>query len=250
MRLIRYLVPALVGGTLWAVPSPLRAQEPTGTITGRVVDATTLQPLAGATVRLRGTQRTTLTGSDGDFVLSDVPAGSHAVLATRIGYGPLQQNVTVTAGASATLQFALAAQALMLDAVVTTGYGTQRRRDATGSVVAITEQDFNRGVISSPEQLLQGRMAGVQVTTASGEPGAGANIRIRGTSSVRGGNQPLFVIDGVPLAGGSATPGGSDFGAGSQSPRNPLDFLNPDDIESISILKDASAAAIYGSIEP
>jgi len=245
MRLVRHVVPALIGCLLWAVQ--LSAQESTGAITGRVIDTTSQQPLSGVRIHVAGTDRSTLTVEDGSFLLGGVPAGIQQVRASRIGYAVQQQQVTVTAGATVSVEFALNPHALMLDAVVATGYGTQSRRDATGSVVAITEQDFNRGVISSPEQLLHGRMAGVQVTMASGEPGAGANIRIRGTSSVRAGNQPLFVVDGVPLAGGPAEPGGPDYGAGTQSPRNPLAFLNADDIENISVLKDASAAAIYGS---
>ena len=245
MALVRYVIPALVGGMFWALP--LGAQEPTGTITGRAIDTTSQQPLSGVGIQVARTDRSTLTAQDGSFQLTGVPAGIQQVRASRIGYVVQQQQVTVTGGATVSVEFALNPHAMMLDAVVATGYGTQSRRDATGSVVAITDQDFNRGVISSPEQLLHGRMAGVQVTMASGEPGAGANIRIRGTSSVRAGNQPLFVVDGVPLAGGSAQPGGPDYGAGTQSPRNPLAFLNSDDIENISVLKDASAAAIYGS---
>ena len=245
MAHVRLVVPMLFTGLLWA--AQLGAQASTGAITGRVIDTTSQQPLSGVRIHVAGTDRSTLTVEDGSFLLGGVPAGIQQVRASRIGYVVQQQQVTVTAGATASVEFALNPHALMLDAVVATGYGTQSRRDATGSVVAITEQDFNRGVISSPEQLLHGRMAGVQVTMASGEPGAGANIRIRGTSSVRAGNQPLFVVDGVPLAGGPAEPGGPDYGAGTQSPRNPLAFLNADDIENISVLKDASAAAIYGS---
>jgi TonB-linked SusC/RagA family outer membrane protein len=245
MRLNRFAVPALVAGLLWTIP--LHGQGTTGTITGRVIDSTTQQPLSGVSMQVVATDRRALTGQDGTFLLTDVPAGVHVLRASRIGYALQQREVTVTAGETARVELALNSHAIMLDAIVSTGYGTQSRRDATGSVVAITEQDFNQGVISSPEQLLHGRMAGVQVTMASGEPGAGANIRIRGTSSVRAANQPLFVVDGVPLAGGPAQPGGPDYGAGTQSPRNPLAFLNSDDIENISVLKDASAAAIYGA---
>src|SRR2546421_3156211 len=247
MRVVRHGVTALALVFLASLPLHLLAAQSTGAITGRVIDTTSQQPLSGVRIHVAGTDRSTLTVEDGSFLLGGVPAGIQRVRASRIGYALQQQQVTVTAGATASVEFALNPHALMLDAVVATGYGTQSRRDATGSVVAITEQDFNRGVISSPEQLLHGRMAGVQVTMASGEPGAGANIRIRGTSSVRAGNQPLFVVDGVPLAGGPAEPGGPDYGAGTQSPRNPLAFLNADDIENISVLKDASAAAIYGS---
>jgi TonB-dependent starch-binding outer membrane protein SusC len=244
MRFIRHSASALAFLCLYAIP--LTAQN-TGTITGRVMDSTTQQPLSGVSMQVVGTDRRTVTVQDGTFLLTDVPAGVQQLRASRIGYALQQQQVTVTAGATASVELALNPHAIMLDAIVSTGYGTQSRRDATGSVVAITEQDFNKGVISSPEQLLHGRMAGVQVTMASGEPGAGANIRIRGTSSVRAANQPLFVVDGVPLAGGPAQPGGPDYGAGTQSPRNPLAFLNSDDIENISVLKDASAAAIYGA---
>src|SRR5690625_7340986 len=113
----------------------------------------------------------------------------------------------------------------MLDDVVVVGYGVQTQRETTGSIVSLSESDFNQGAIASPEQLLQGRTAGVQITTASGEPGAGANGRIRGTSSVRGGNQPLFVVDGGHLSGGNDTPDGADVGAGRRSGRHRLTFL-------------------------
>jgi iron complex outermembrane receptor protein len=130
---------------------------------------------------------------------------------------------------------------------VVIGYGEVNKRDATGAVASVKADDFNRGVISSPEQLIQGKTAGVQITSASGEPGAGVNVRIRGTSSVRGGNDPLFVVDGIPLGGENVSSGGADFGRGTSSAKNPLNFINPNDIESIDILKDASATAIYGS---
>ncbi|MFM1972209.1 MAG: hypothetical protein RL185_891, partial [Bacteroidota bacterium] len=128
---------------------------------------------------------------------------------------------------------------------VVVGYGTRKVKDATGAVVSLGEKSFNKGVISSPEQLLQGRTAGVNVTSNSGEPGGAVNITIRGTSSVRSNNNPLYVVDGVPLYGGGTV--GNDNLFGSSSARNPLSFINPNDIENISILKDASSAAIYGA---
>ncbi|CAN0371520.1 unnamed protein product, partial [Ectocarpus sp. 4 AP-2014] len=134
-----------------------------------------------------------------------------------------------------------------LDEVIIIGYGQTTVKDATGSVASVTSEDFNRGVISSPEQLIQGKTAGVQISQSSGEPGSGVAIRIRGTSSVRSNNNPLFVVDGVPLPSGDTSSEGTDIGLGSSSARNPLSFLNPNDIESMSILKDASATAIYGS---
>ncbi|MEZ4794596.1 MAG: TonB-dependent receptor, partial [Flavobacteriaceae bacterium] len=127
------------------------------------------------------------------------------------------------------------------------GYGTTTVKDATGAVTAVTSEDFNQGVITSPEQLIQGKTAGVQISQSSGEPGAGIDIRIRGANSVRSNNNPLFVVDGVPLSGGNTSAEGQNIGVGSSSSKNPLSFLNPNDIESISILKDASATAIYGS---
>ncbi len=212
------------------------------TVTGTVTDQETGDPLIGANILVIGTSSGTVTDIDGSYSLN-VPEGSNVLEFSYTGYSSQR----ITLGASDVVNIALSAGEL-LEEVVVVGYGTVKKNDATGAVVAITEKDFNKGVINSPEQLLQGRTAGVQVTTASGEPGAGANIRIRGTSSVRSGNNPLFVVDGVPLDGGNVSSGGAgNFGGGGQSARNPLNFLNPDDIASISILKDASATAIYGS---
>ena len=134
-----------------------------------------------------------------------------------------------------------------LSEVVVIGYGTTTVKDATGAVASVTSEDFNQGVIVSPEQLIQGKTAGVQITQGSGEPGAGIDIRIRGANSIRSNNNPLFVVDGIPLSGESTTAEASNSGFGTSSTKNPLNFLNPNDIESISILKDASATAIYGS---
>lgn len=215
------------------------------TITGTVTDETNGDPLIGANILVVGTSSGTVTDIDGTYSLS-VPAGSTELEFSYTGYSA--QRVTI--GTSNVIDVALSPGEL-LDEVVVVGYGTVKKNDATGAVVAITEKDFNKGIINSPEQLLQGRTAGVQVGATSGEPGGGINIRIRGTSSVRSGNNPLFVVDGIPLGGGNVTADNGqlpDVGGGDRSTaRNPLNFLNPDDIESISILKDASAAAIYGS---
>src|SRR5690606_570580 len=130
--------------------------------------------------------------------------------------------------------------------VVIIGYGQTTIEDATGAVAVVTAEDFNQGVISSPEQLIQGKTAGVQITQSSGEPGAGINVRIRGTSSVRSNNNPLFVVDGMPLSGEDISAGGASLGARPSSAKNPLNFLKRNDIESMSILTDASTTAIYG----
>lgn len=212
-----------------------------GTVSGTITDGATKEPLIGANILVVGTSTGTVTDVDGSYSLN-VPAGATQLEISYTGYTAQ----TVDIAGRRVIDVALAA-GQVLDEVVVVGYGSVRKGDATGAVVAIGEDDFNKGVIASPEQLLQGRAAGVQITASSGEPGAGVNIRIRGTSSVRSNNNPLFVVDGVPLDGRDDSAGGSDFGAGTSSARNPLNFINPDDIESISVLKDASAAAIYGS---
>jgi TonB-dependent starch-binding outer membrane protein SusC len=231
MALGRKLVLTLIGCLLGAVQ--LSAQS-TGTVTGRVVEGSSQEPLAGAGVTVA--ERNTLTGPDGRFTVTGVPAGTHTVRVTRIGYGQSTQSVTVAAGQTATANFSLASAALVLESVVAIGYGTQEARDNTGAVEAVTADEFNTGTIISPEQLIQGKVAGVQVVD-NNEPGGGMNIRIRGGTSINASNEPLFVVDGTPLS----------IGGGISAGRNPLNFLNPDDIESVTVLKDASATAIYGS---
>jgi TonB-linked SusC/RagA family outer membrane protein len=210
------------------------------TVSGTVSDAT--GPLPGASIVVKGTTNGTQSDFDGNFKLDNV--GSDAVLVfSYVGYATQE----IAVNGRSTINVTLAEDTQALDEIVVIGYGTQKVRDATGSVAVVTSKDFNQGVIASPEQLIQGKTAGVQITQSSGEPGAGINIRIRGTSSIRSNNNPLFVVDGVPLAGDDTSGAGSNVGFGSSTAKNPLNFLNPSDIESISILKDASATAIYGS---
>lgn len=243
MRLVRHLVPVLVGSMFWAVQ--LGAQD-AGSITGRVVDGTTQQPLAEVNVLIEGTQRGTLTRNDGSFTLSGVPAGSYRLRLTRIGYGPLRQDVTLAAGATETVQLTLQPQAAILEPLVVTGYGTQRREAITGSVASVDAGVADVGVNSNVNRMLQGRVAGLSITTNNGEPGAGAQIRIRGGTSLSASNEPLYVIDGVPIENREAEPGGFALGD-APAPRSPLNLLNPSDVRSITILKDAAATAIYGS---
>ncbi|MDJ1484242.1 SusC/RagA family TonB-linked outer membrane protein [Cytophagaceae bacterium YF14B1] len=212
------------------------------TVSGKVTDAADGSGLPGVSVSVKGTTTGTTTDASGSYSLS-IPGDNTTLVFSFVGY--VTQEIAVGNRSSVTVS--LAADVQSLQEVVVIGYGEQRKEDATGAVVALGSKDFNKGVIASPEQLLQGRAAGIQITPSSGEPGGGVNIRIRGTTSVRSGNGPLFVVDGVPLDGGNVSEGGRDFGAGTQPSRNPLNFLNPDDIESMSVLKDASAAAIYGS---
>ena len=164
---------------------------------------------------------------------------------TSVGYE--SQEVSVSGKSSVEVSF-VATFGSSLNEVVVTGYGTSKRKDLTGAVGSVKEKDFNKGVFTSPDQLFQGKVSGVQVLNNSGQPGGAATIKIRGNSTVTGSGQPLFVVDGVPLDGRSARPGAGDVGFGGSNPAsNPLNFINPSDIVSIDILKDASATAIYGS---
>ncbi|MGB5319659.1 SusC/RagA family TonB-linked outer membrane protein, partial [Eudoraea sp.] len=214
----------------------VEAQE----VSGNVSDSS--GPLPGASVVVKGTTNGTQTDFDGNFSLNNV--GSDAIIVVSyIGFTTQEVELNGRTSLSVVLQ----EDAQALDEVVIIGYGTTTVKDATGAVVAINSEDFNSGIIASPEQLIQGKTAGVQITQASGEPGAGVTIRIRGANSIRSNNNPLFVVDGIPLSAESTTPGGGDVQSGENASRNPLNFINPADIESISILKDASATAIYGS---
>ncbi len=245
MRLVRHLVPALVAGLFWAVP--LGAQETTGAVTGKVVDATTQQPLANVEVAIAGTPYRELSRSDGSFTLNGIPAGPYRLRASRIGYGSQIQEITVTPGGTTTAQVTLAPAAAILEPVVVTGYGTQRREAITGSVSTVSAAAANVGVITNVDQMIQARAAGVEVTRNNGEPGAGTQILIRGGSSISNSNDPLYVIDGVPIYNVPTEPPSYAFTGTPPLPRNPLNLLNPSDIASITILKDASATAIYGS---
>ena len=244
MAVARRLCLALVVGLLSS--ARLGAQVPTGTITGRVVDSATQQPLSDVSVVVQGTRRGAVSGPDGSFAIVGVPAGSQTVRARRIGFNSPAQVVTVPSGGTATVVFALDRQAISLEDVVTVGYGTQRRAAITGSVATIDANAAQVGVVSNVNQMIEGRAAGVQVTQNSGEPGAGAQIRIRGGTSISASNEPLYVIDGVPINNVETENAGIGIGGSPPLPRSPLTLINPSDIASISILKDA-AASIYGT---
>ncbi len=211
------------------------------TVSGTVTDQTGAG-VPGVTVTVRGTSIATQTDAQGRYTIN-APANSVLVL-TSVGYGITEVDVA----GQTTVNTILTTQGSNLNEVVVIGYGTARRRDVTGAVSSVRAKDFNKGVQPAPDQLIQGKVAGVQVTNNSGAPGSGTTIRIRGASSIRAGNQPLFVIDGVPLSNNNPRPdiGLTDVGGGSP-PSNPLNFINPNDIASMEVLKDASAAAIYGS---
>ncbi|HET9775383.1 MAG TPA: carboxypeptidase-like regulatory domain-containing protein, partial [Gemmatimonadaceae bacterium] len=234
MAAVRRLTLALVAGLLWSIPiSAQNPVPPTGTITGRVLDAETQAPVQDVSVFVEGTRRGAVTASDGTFTIGGVPSGSQTVRARHIGFGAPVQVVTVPNGGSVSVIFSMSRQAAVLEEVVTTGYGTQRRLAITGSVATIDADQAKVAVPTNVTNLIEGRATGVQVTQNSGEPGAGAHILIRGGTSISGGNEPLYVIDGVAVSGNQIEPGGVGIGGDPPLPRNPLDLINPADIASV-----------------
>jgi TonB-linked SusC/RagA family outer membrane protein len=229
------------------LPSVMLAQPQVGRVTGSVTDSATVQPLAGVTVMIVGTQRAAVTGADGRYTIADVPVGPHRLRAQRIGYALVEQSIAVAAGQTVTALFSLRTQAVQLNTVVSVGYGTQSRRDVTGSVATVTLDALESAPVATIDQVLQGTSPGVQVTTASSEPGGALSIRIRGASSITGNSEPLYVIDGFPIENDIEGSSAGNGGRSRTTPANPLATLNPSDIESISILKDASSTAIYGA---
>ena len=211
------------------------AQSNTGIVSGRVTD-TKNEGLPGVTVLIEGTSLGGSSNVDGSYSIAGVPAGERTLVISFVGYTTVRRNVTVFAGKTTTVTAQpLSESATQLGEAVVIGYGTQRRQDLTGAVEQISEKQFVKGQVTNPEQLVQGKVAGVQITTAGGAPGASSQILIRGGSSLSASNAPLIIIDGVPVDN-----------AGIAGATNPLSLINPNDIESISVLKDASSTAIYG----
>ncbi len=200
------------------------------TVTGVVTDAENKEPLVGASVLVTGTSKGTVSDVDGKFSV-EVPAGATSLTVSFAGY---TQSI-IALSASNVLNVQLKSGAALQELVVV-GYGTQKRSDLTGSITSVTSENFAKGPITSPEQLVAGKIAGVQVTAASGAPGSGGRILIRGGTSLTASNDPLIVVDDVPLDN-----------TGIAGSANALNLINPNDIESITVLKDASATAIYGN---
>jgi TonB-linked SusC/RagA family outer membrane protein len=222
------------------------AQAQAGRITGTVTESTTGRGVTDANVSIVGTRIGTRTDTAGAFTLPNVAPGRYALRVARIGFAATVDSVVVTAGQTTTANVQVKQVSVTLDQMVVVGYGTQRRSDLTGSVASVTPSVATTP-INSLEQTLQGTAPGVQVTTASSAPGGGISIRIRGGSSVNGNNEPLYVIDGFPIENDPSNSDPTDAGRTNTAPSNPLATLNPSDIASIEILKDASATAIYGA---
>ncbi|MDD3968997.1 MAG: TonB-dependent receptor [Proteiniphilum sp.] len=193
-------------------------------------------PLIGVTVLVKNSTNGTVTGIDGTFVIRALP-GETLVL-SYVGYQTVEMQLTNNENLTITMN----PQSIGLDEMVVVGYGQMKKSDLTAAISSVRSEDLIKTAITSLDQGLQGRAAGVVVTNISGQPGAGTSIRIRGTSSVMGTNEPLYVVDGIPVING-----GASSGAMSTPPLNPMALMNPNDVESIEVLKDASATAIYGA---
>ncbi len=200
------------------------------TVTGTVNDETG-EPLIGAMVKVEGETIGAATDIDGHFTLK-VPENATRLTVSYIGY----DNLTVEIS-SDDLTITMTPSTEALDEVVVIGYGVRKKEDLTGSVSTVSEKDFNKGMVSSPEELVNGKIAGVQIVNGGGSPTSGSTIRVRGGASLNASNDPLIVLDGVPMEIGGSVAGSGNF----------LSLINPNDIESMTILKDASSTAIYGS---
>jgi TonB-linked SusC/RagA family outer membrane protein len=240
VRLIRSagLVAALLAAT--GLVSRASAQQ-TGTIRGTVTDSASGRGIGGAQVTITGTTRGGLTNDAGAYIIRDVPVGTVTVRAQRIGFTPADRQLTVTP-AGVTADFTLVASARTLSEVVVVGYGTTNRQNVSSAIASVTAEEIANTPVAGVDAALQGKAAGVQVIQNAGNPGNGISIRVRGPASINAGNQPLYVVDGVPILQENYTQlalGGQDITA--------VTGINPDEIETIDILKDAAASAIYGS---
>lgn len=197
------------------------------------------EPVIGATIKVKGTAVGTATDVDGRYTLEAAPQS--ILLVSYIGYEPMEVQV----GSQTTVNIRLKEDSELLDEVVVVGYGTMKKRDLTGAVSSIKMSDAPVGTFSSASHALAGKAAGLRVTQATAQPGAGATFRIRGQTSINASNDPLVIVDGFPITKSATTGSGNRYSAGDQD--NVLEMINPADIESIEILKDASATAIYGS---
>ncbi|SFW86169.1 SusC/RagA family TonB-linked outer membrane protein [Chitinophaga sancti] len=228
--------PAMAANSTHSIYEQANRQTPVkGIVTGP--DGT---PLPGVSIKSVSSGKGTTTNDRGEFTI-DANPGDQLVF-TFIGY--TQQTIAATSGS---MKVTMASSNSQLGEVVVVGYGSQTKADVTGALTQLKADNIKQGAPISVDNMLQGKVSGVRIAQSSGEPGAGVDVFIRGVGSIRSGSTPLFVVDGVPLSNDNVSAGGADFGLGSSEPKNPLNFLNTSDIETMTILKDASAAAIYGA---
>jgi TonB-linked SusC/RagA family outer membrane protein len=240
LRLLVILVTAV------CVASPALAQQ-RGTISGTITSEGN-QPLVGATELVGGTALRGVTDQQGQFRIVNVPAGSHEVTASVLGYAPRSQRVTVAADGTATANFQLSTSALEIGGLVVTATGREQRQREIGSSVGVVDvAQVPMATVASASQLLQGRVAGAVVMQSSGTTGSGARVRIRGNNSISLSNAPLIIVDGIRVESGESGAGAAlGFGVGGQTPSR-LNDLNPEDIETMEVLKGPAAAALYGT---
>lgn len=210
-----------------------------GTISGEIADGTG-ETLIGATVLLEGTTLGTSADLDGTYTLKNVKAGTYVMVVSYLGYATQRVTLAVTDGANLTQNFTLVEDGMNLDELVVVGYGTKQKRNLTASITQINEADLRNGTATNPLSTIQGKAPGVLITTDGAQAGSPITVRVRGTASING-SEPLYVIDGIPVENRDLSNGGFGYNL------NTLSTLNPADIENITILKDATATAIYGS---
>lgn len=216
------------------------AQEKSVVVTGTITSSQDAEKLIGATIHEKGKTNGAVADVNGNYKIR-VSGSSSTLVVSYIGY----KTTEVMINGRSKVDIALDANASAMQEVVVIGYGTQNRKDVTGSISSISARQLENQPVMTIEQLMQGKASGVQITQTTGAPGGQIEVRIRGASSINAGNEPLYVIDGVPYYNGSQDPGGTTYG--TTTPTNALASLNPNDIASIDVLKDASATAIYGS---
>jgi TonB-dependent starch-binding outer membrane protein SusC len=223
-------------GQLILTPNELPSN--TGTLTGRVVDADNNEPLLGTTIYIPELERGTTADLDGFFEIEGIPEGSYTVRITSVGYETMIRSIEVAADQEYELLLALEQDRALLDEIVVTGYSVRQRSLPTGTLTRVEGSEFREALIQSPDQALQGRMSGVLVTHSSGQPGSGLLVRVRGLGSINASNSPIYIIDGVQVRTDHTS---------VNVPDNALATINPNDIESIEVLKDASSTALYGA---
>lgn len=223
-------------------PLGLRVLATTGIVEGRVTDRDSERPLAGVLVEIPSLDRRVLTGADGRFRFDAVPAGTVVVRVEQFGYRSVEREVTLVSGEAVQASFQLAPTVIELEQVVAVAYGERARREIASSIASVSSERLANVPLAGVDGALQGKAAGVQVVQNAGNPGVGMTVRVRGSSSISASNEPLWVIDGVPMFNEDF----SQLGMGGQN-LSAVTGISPGDIESIDILKDAAATAIYGS---